>query len=92
MCRLLEVSASVYYAWCKRSPFTRAQADAKLTAQMSAIHERSRGTYGTRGHPHRTAGRWHPSGTQTVPDLVERNFMAPGSNRLWVADIHLHPD
>ncbi len=26
-----------------------------------------------------------------APDLVERNFMAPGANRLWVADITYIP-
>jgi putative transposase len=26
-----------------------------------------------------------------APDLVERNFAAPGPNRLWVADIYVGP-
>ena len=46
MCRVLEVSTSGYYAWGKRPPSARAQADAELTSRMSAIHERSHGTYG----------------------------------------------
>jgi hypothetical protein len=63
MCRVLEVSTSGYYAWCKRSPSARGQADAELTSRMNAIHERSHGTYGA---PRlcRTRGRGHSSGTQ----------------------------
>jgi putative transposase len=121
MCRVLEVSTSGYYAWCKCSPSARAQADAELTSRMSAIHERSRGTYGApRIHAEleaegiqvgrkrvarlmRTAGlvgvsrrKWitttvRDRNARPAPDLVERNFMAPGANRLWVADITYIP-
>jgi putative transposase len=121
MCRVLEVSTSGYYAWCQRSPSVRAQADAELTSRMSAIHERSRGTYGApRIHAEleaegiqvgrkrvarlmRTAGlagvsrrKWitttvRDRNARPAPDLVERNFMAPGANRLWVADITYIP-
>lgn len=45
-CRVLDVSASGYYAWLKRPPSPRAQTDEKLTARIRAIHQRSRGTYG----------------------------------------------
>jgi putative transposase len=121
MCRVLEVSPSGYYAWCKRSPSARAQADAKLTSRMNAIHERSRGTYGApRIHAEleaegiqvgrkrvarlmRAVGlagvsrrKWitttmRDRNARPAPDLVERNFMAPGPNRLWVADITYIP-
>lgn len=46
MCRLLGCSASGFYAWGKRSPSKRAQADAALLERIRQIHERSRGTYG----------------------------------------------
>ena len=46
MCRLLAVSASGFYAWCRRVPSRRAIEDAALTARVEAIHERSFGTYG----------------------------------------------
>jgi putative transposase len=49
MCRVLAVSASGYYAWRKRPPSARAQADVELTARIRAIHQYSRGTYGARG-------------------------------------------
>ena len=46
LCRVLGVSSSGYYAWCKRSRSTRAQADERLLSQIHVIHRRSRGTYG----------------------------------------------
>jgi putative transposase len=46
MCRLLEVSASGYYAWRKRPPSKRALGDAVLQSEIEAIHRRSRATYG----------------------------------------------
>ena len=46
MCRQLGVSTSGYYAWRSRPPSQRAVDDAVLTARITAIHERSRATYG----------------------------------------------
>jgi putative transposase len=46
MCGLLGVSPSGFYAWAKRAGSQRAQSDAALLAQIRAIHQRSRGTYG----------------------------------------------
>ena len=46
LCRVLQVASSGYYAWRHRQPSRRSQANAVLTEQIRAIHERSRGTYG----------------------------------------------
>jgi putative transposase len=46
LCRLLEISASGYYAWTTRPASRRAQADAVLLEQIRTSHARSRGTYG----------------------------------------------
>ena len=46
LCRVLEVAPSGYYAWRHRPPSPRAVANAMLTEQIRAIHERSRCTYG----------------------------------------------
>ena len=57
MARVLGVSPSGYYAWRRRGPSVRAQADADLTVRVSAIHARSRGTYGApRIHAELSAG------------------------------------
>ena len=46
MCRLLGVSSSGYYAWAKRTPSQRAQADAVVLSHIRAAHAASHGTYG----------------------------------------------
>ena len=46
MCRVLEVSSSGYYAWRKRRPSKRAQANAALLEAIREIHDDSDGTYG----------------------------------------------
>jgi putative transposase len=46
MCRVLEVSASGYYAWCKRERSARAREDETLQQRIEVIHRDSRQTYG----------------------------------------------
>jgi len=46
MCRVLEVSASGYYAWRRRMISARRKEDEKLQQRIKAIHHRSRQTYG----------------------------------------------
>ena len=46
MCRVLEVSTSGYYAWCKRERSARAREDEKLQQRIELIHRDSRQTYG----------------------------------------------
>ena len=48
LCRVLGVSPSGYYAGRQRPASARATADAALSAQIDAIHARSRRTYGER--------------------------------------------
>jgi transposase InsO family protein len=48
MCRVLGVSRSGWYAWQARvRPTTRELRDAELLEKIRAIHEKSRGTYGS---------------------------------------------
>jgi putative transposase len=46
LCQVLGVSPSGYWAWRKRTPSARSQADAHLSEQIRTIHQASRGTYG----------------------------------------------
>ena len=46
MCRLFEVSASGYYAWCSRAPSARQQADILLGDRIEAYYQQSHCTYG----------------------------------------------
>jgi transposase InsO family protein len=47
MCRVLEVQRSGYYAWLKRKPSTREQANQTLLDLIKAEHAKSRKTYGS---------------------------------------------
>lgn len=47
MCRMLSVKRSGYYAWRKRAPSTREQANQALLEMIAAEHQRSRKTYGS---------------------------------------------
>jgi transposase InsO family protein len=47
LCRVLGVSASGYYAWRRRSPSKRQQANRKLTERIRTLHISSRRTYGS---------------------------------------------
>lgn len=46
MCRLLQVSASGYYAWRDRPPSARSVSDVVLTERIRSIHAASDATYG----------------------------------------------
>lgn len=121
MCRVLEVSASGYYAWRKRMISVRATEDEQLQQRIRTIHLLSRQTYGaprihaelqeegTRVSRKRVARLMKAAALRGVsrrkstvttrrdrlarpaPDLVERNFVAKGPNKLWVADITYVP-
>lgn len=47
MCRVLEVSASGYYAWRKRPESPRKQANRKLLGDVQRLHRLHRGRYGS---------------------------------------------
>ena len=47
MCRVLQVSRSGYYAWRKRKPSQRQEANEKVVAEIKQVHEQSRGSYGS---------------------------------------------
>ena len=46
-CRVLDVSASGYYAWVRREPGPRARRRAELGERIARIHAESRGNYGS---------------------------------------------
>ena len=47
MCRVLDVSVSGYYAWCKRPPSEHSRKDAELTEHVKIIFQANRGVYGS---------------------------------------------
>jgi putative transposase len=95
MCRLLGVSPSGFYAWKKRQPSARAQANVALTARIRTAHERSRGTYGSpRVHAElREAG---PVGRKRVARLMREAGLVGcrprGFRRTTITDPTAHTD
>jgi transposase InsO family protein len=47
MCRVLEVSATSYYAWLMRRASALAREDGTLATWIAEIHHLPRGTYGS---------------------------------------------
>lgn len=48
MCRVLEVKEGSYYAWRKRIPNSRVEANRKIVEQLLKVARESNGTYGSR--------------------------------------------
>lgn len=70
MCRVLAVSTSGYYAWRKRRPSRRAQADEALLTEIRQIHQGSKGTYGAPRIQAQLAGQGVRVGTKRVARLM----------------------
>ncbi len=83
MCRLLGVSASGYYAWCRRQAGVRARADAALGVQIRAIHARSRGTYGAPRIHAELAAQGVRVGRKRVGRLMRAAGLRGVSRRRW---------
>jgi putative transposase len=85
LCRVLEVSASGYYAWRKRPASRRAQEDEALLRTVRTAHAASRGTYGVpRLHAElRAAGI--RVGRKRVARLMRRAGLRGVSRRRFVA-------
>lgn len=84
MCRVLEVSASGFYAWLRRAPSRRRTADAELSTRIRTIHQCSRETYGVpRVHFELTAGGQR-IGRKRVARLMRAAGLVGASRRRWV--------
>jgi putative transposase len=91
MCRVLDVSASGYYAWQGRQPSARAQADAALLEQIRAIHTSSRGTYGAPRIQAELAAQGTFVGRKRVARLLQAAGLAGVSRRPWVTTTRRDP-
>ena len=91
VCLELGVSASGCCAWQSRPPSARAQADRALLAQIRAIHDRSRGTYGApRIHAELMAQGVH-IGRKRVARLMQLAGVAGVSRRAFVTTTRRDP-
>ena len=81
MCRLLEVSTSGYYAWCRRRPGRREAEDEKLLQAIRTAHAASYATYGApRVHAELREAGWHV-GRKRVARLMRQAGLAGISRR-----------
>lgn len=69
LCRLLGVSVSGYYAWCKRAASSRRQAEPRLEAEIQAAHVRTRETFGPERLQKELAGRGVEVGVHRIKRL-----------------------
>jgi putative transposase len=83
MCRVLEISASGYYAWLRRPRSHRGTVDEELSHEIRRIHTRSRATYGApRVHAElRADGR--RVGRKRVARLMHACGLVGASRRRW---------
>jgi len=81
MCRMLDVSCSGYYAWRNREPSERWKADQVLQAEIEAIHERSRATYGVPRVHAELGARGTRVGRKRVARLMRRAGLEGASRR-----------
>ena len=84
-CALLKVSRAAYYAHRANNPCTRMRLDAELTAQITAVHHESKGTYGApRIHAELHArGRRH--GRKRIARLMRCAGLRGRTPRRWTA-------
>ena len=92
MARLLQVSASGYYAWVVRGPSRRACSDADLLGRIRAIHASSRGTYGMpRIHAELVEQGVHV-GRKRVARLMRIASLCGVSRRRWLNTTRRQPN
>lgn len=74
MCALMGVTRGGFYAWHRRQPSARAQADELLIEQVRQVHDKSRGYYGSP----RVTGQLHREGVQVGRRRVARLMRLAG--------------
>lgn len=73
MCRVLEVSASGYYAWLHRPESRRSRDNRQLLIEIRAIHRQSHRRYGSPRVYRELRGRGRPCGRHRVARLMRRD-------------------
>lgn len=73
MCHVLEVSRSGFYAWLKRPRSKRSVEDERLALEAAAIHQESRGTYGSPRVHAELVARGHDVGVKRVERVMREN-------------------
>ncbi len=77
MCRLLAVSRTGYLQWRRRPPSARAQANARLDAQVAAMHTASKRSYGRPRIVHGLRAQGLQVGHERVRRSLQRQSLRP---------------
>ena len=72
MCKVLQVSRAGYYAWCKRGPSVRDEANQRLLKLLRRLFELNRQRYGYR-RMHQVARKEIPCGRHRVARLMSQD-------------------
>lgn len=91
MCRVLGLSPSGFYAWQKRGLSARAIADVTLTAEITASHARSDGTYGAPRILRDLRDLGKRVGQKRVARLMRAAGLVGVSRRRWVCTTQRGP-
>lgn len=84
MCRVLEVSASGYYAWRRRAPSARAIADERLMLNVRVAFQASRRTYGAPRIRHELRDQGIRVGQKRVARLMRAEGLIARAQKRWV--------
>jgi putative transposase len=77
MCRLLAVSRTGFLQWRRRPPSARAQANARLDAQVAALHAASKSSYGRPRIVHGLRAQGLQVGHERVRRSLQRQALRP---------------
>jgi putative transposase len=94
MCRVLKVSPSGFYAWCKRPPSKRSIEDSRLTAEVQAIFDEHKARYGSPRITEELQANGIRVGRQRVRKLMRLASLTTRQPRSWVRTTdsrHGHP-
>ncbi len=94
MCKVLQVSCSGFYAWCKRPPSQQTQRRQRLVVQVKAIHAQSRRIYGSPRVHRELRSRGCRCCVNTVAGIMGQNGIQSRSKRKFKATTdsgHSHP-
>ena len=94
LCRVLEVSRSGFYAWCKRPASKRSIEDSRLTAEVQAIFDEHKARYGSPRITEELQANGICIGRQRVRKLMRLASLQARQPRSWVRTTdsnHGHP-
>jgi transposase InsO family protein len=82
-CELFEVSRAAYYERRRNAPSQRAVTDAELTEQITAVHDDSKGTYGSPRVHEELCKRGVACGRRRVRRLMRRAGLEGRAKKRW---------